>query len=312
MLIAKMDFLTKFFNKASDCQLIINLKPNQVSAVLIQSKLFLAQLHLAEAQPQSCLDSLQAFLQQHGCTRPEVTIVLSEGCYQQAQLDKPAAVPDEEMVAALQWSVKELINIPPENMQLDYYDMPTIGVAKRITVIAAEKSWLQEWINFCVSKLKGAVKTVQVEELALINLLPDENNPTLLLWQRPNEDIDLLVVYQHALYFSRRLRGTATLNQTQGELLAGMVDQISLEVQRALDYFESNLRQPPVRTVQMLLDGEQKKIVQELMTANLSIPVEQLLPKQQQQMNFPAEISHFPLLGALYSPAEGVTYEAKS
>lgn len=300
-----MDFFSRLLNSSTDGQLIVQLSAHQLSALLIKANKFVGQVTLEENSPEASLAPLQALMQEHSCRKPEVTIVLDESCYQQTQIDKPS-VPDTEVRAALPWAVKDLIAIAPENMQVDYFDMPDTSSAKRITAVATEKKWLSDWVNFFSEQLKGEVKSVQVEELAVLNLLQHEEVPVLLLWQKPNKEAEVLLVHQQALYLSRNLRGTSGLDHMRGELLAGVVDNISLEVQRALDYFESNLRQPPVRKIYLMLESESIGLIRELMAANLAAEVQVFEHPQQDVMKLPDHITSLPLLGAMLLSDEEV------
>ena len=50
------------------------------------------------------------------------------------------------------------------------------------------------------------------------------------------------------MFFSRRLRGYENLaNFSPEELKIGIVDNVSLEIQGSIDYFESQFRQAPIK-----------------------------------------------------------------
>ena len=296
--LSTMDLFSRFIHKSADCQLVVGLGAHRLKALLFKSEQLVGQQILMGGAPETALQPLLDLLKKHQCKRPEITIVLSDHCYQQTQIDKPK-VPESEIHLALAWSVKDLMTIEPDNMQLDYYDLPSTSSAQRINVVAADKQWLQEWIRFFAGELNGQMRAILVEELSLINLLADETAPVLLLWQKPDLDVSLLLVHQHALYLSRSLRGTVGLGDMQGELLAEAVDNMSLEVQRALDYFESNLRQPPVRQILLMIDGSRQEPIKALMAANLSVPIEIYSHPKFSAQQMPEFVLSLPLLGAM-------------
>ena len=298
-----MDFFSRFLKSSTDSKLIVHLSAHQLSALLFKSNQFLGQVTLAESTPASSLAPLQDLLHHHHCKKPEIRLVLDESCYQQTQIDKPP-VPEAEIRGALPWAVKDLIAMAPDNMQVDYFDMPATSTAKRITVVATEKQWLSEWVSFFTEHFNGVIREILVEELALFSLLQHEEAPVLLLWQKPNQEAQVILVYQQALYLSRNLRGTSGLSHMTGELLAGVVDNISLEVQRALDYFEGNLRQPPVRKILLMLESESLGLIRELMASNLAAEVQIFEHPQQQVTGIPEQVVNLPLLGALLMPVE--------
>ncbi len=56
------------------------------------------------------------------------------------------------------------------------------------------------------------------------------------------------IVKRKQLFFSRRLRGYENLaNFSPEELKIGIVDNVSLEIQGSIDYFESQFRQAPIK-----------------------------------------------------------------
>ncbi len=293
-----MDMFSRFWPSSTESDLVFYLSGVQTRALLFRNGYCLAQLTLTETQPDAVESPLRQWLQQNQCKRPAIHLLLAESCYQQTQLEKPR-VPEAEVRGALPWLVKDLIALPPENMQLDYYDLPGPGATQRVAVVATEKAWLQSWIQLFDRVCKGQVCNVQIEELAMLELFASEEVANLLLWQRPGQDAQLLLIHQGSLILSRSLRGTSTLSTLTGELLAGLVDTISLEVQRAMDYFESNLRQPPVRKIQLLVQSEQLGLIRDLMATNLSADVVLFTPPQAERSDLPDPVLNLSILGAL-------------
>ncbi|MCM2678576.1 pilus assembly protein PilM [Echinimonas agarilytica] len=298
-----MDLIAKLMKPRTDGDLIVGLAANQLTAMLFKSGKFVEQLVIPESSPANCLAPMKEMLENHGCSKPAVSLVLSEERYQQTQIDKPT-VPASEVAAALVWSVKDLINIPADNIQLDYYDMPKVGGSDRVTVVAAEKKWLKEWVSFFEVDLKGSVNGIQIEELSILNLLNDEAVPVLMLWQKPEQELQILVVFQKKLYLSRGLRGTAGLSRLAAEMMVDLVDNVSLEIQRAIDYFESNLRQPPVRKVMLAIGGANQHIVRERIGSNLGVDVQFFSHAGAIEMQAPTASNLLPLIGILFDQGD--------
>ncbi|GGA82822.1 MSHA biogenesis protein MshI [Neiella marina] len=295
--------VSRWFKSGLDCQLLIGLSAAQTTVLLFKDEQCLEQIVIPERLASACFDALHALLNQHNLKHPAVTLVLADDCYQHAELDKPS-VPDEEVAAALQWSVKELISIEPDNMQLDYYDVASTGSRQQVRVIAAERQWLSDWGHMVVSQLRGELHKVLIEELCLLNLFDEADVPTMLLWQKQGGEVQLLLVHKQHLYLSRSLRGSANLESMASELLPSIIDSLSLEVQRALDYFESNLRQPPVKIVKLALPEAVRQLVQMQMQANLAVDVEPLETQAISGFSSPDDIAVLPILAARVEPAE--------
>ncbi len=180
----------------------------------------------------------------------DLCLVLSSDRYQLVQLDKPAVKP-EEMLQALPWLVRELTSVPVEDMLLDYLDLPehTSAQGARINVVVSSKSSLLELCR-ALQRKNIRLKNIQPEEWLPRNLVPVQSSAVMLLVHQPGQELSLQIVKQGMLYFSRKLRGFTRIDQYEmAELRQGMLDNLLLEVQRSLDYFEGQLRQAPVKEI---------------------------------------------------------------
>lgn len=184
------------------------------------------------------------------------TIVLTESQSQIVQVDKPN-IPEAEINSALKWQIRDLVSITPENMVLDYYDAPMLtGGKERINVVCAPLNELKKVVQ-ATEQGKVKVGAITTQEFAFANLMPADNDAYLLVCQQPNEEIVLLIVKQKQVYFHRRLRGFALIgNKSLDELSLGVIDDISLEIQRSIDYFERQLKQAPIKGIKVLLPIE--------------------------------------------------------
>ncbi len=177
-------------------------------------------------------------------------LVLPPERYQLIQLDKPA-VPEAEMLQALPWLARELTTIAVDDMLLDYMDLPEQASQQvaRINVVVTARSGL---LDLCreLQRKKVQLVNIQPEEWLPRNLVPVQNAAVMLVVHQPGQELMLQIVRQGTLYFSRRLRGFNRIDQYGiAELSQGMLDNLLLEVQRSLDYFEGQLRQAPVKEI---------------------------------------------------------------
>ena len=182
-------------------------------------------------------------------------IVLNNQQSQIVQIDKPN-VPNNEMIAALKWQVKDLVSIEPENMVLDYFDGPIVsGGKEKIHVVCAPLNELKKIVS-TINQTNAEVKSITIEEFAFTHLVPFQNKACLLVCQQPKEDVVLLIVKQGVLYFHRRLRGFSQLGELNGEALLNVLNNLMVEIQRSSDYFERQLKQAPIQTIKVLLPIE--------------------------------------------------------
>lgn len=188
-------------------------------------------------------------------------LVLASEFYQLVQLDKPALAANEVM-QALPWLVKELSDIPAEDLLLDYLDVPAQPNQQqsRIQLVLTARS---RWLPLCQALQRRRINllNMQPEEWLARNLLgtgakpaADQSGAVMLLSHLPGQELSLQIVKQGMVFFSRKLRGFNRLDQYDfAELQQGMLDNLLLEVQRSLDYFEGQLRQPPVKEILFIL-----------------------------------------------------------
>ena len=232
------------------------------------------------------------------------TLVLSEAQSQVVQVDKPT-VPESEINSALKWQVKDLVNISPSNMLLDYYDAPTLaGGKEKINVVCTALDELKKLVMVTEQGLLK-VKSITTQEFAFANLLPLQKEANLLVCQQPNEEIVLIIVKQKQIFFQRRLRGFTQIgNKTAEELSSSIIDEISLEIQRSTDYFERQLKQAPIKAIKVLLPIELENLFVEKLTENTTAPVSLLaLPRPyHQHREFAASIGACLANSTAYAP----------
>lgn len=198
--------------------------------------------------------AMQAALAQVSKTMT-LSVIIPPPMYQIVQLEKPALA-EQELLAALPWQVKDLTDIALEELVLDYIDLPAApGQPAKINVAVAVKSQLRELVAM-VNRDKFNLQQILIEEWLIHDLLEYADHAALVLMHQPDQDVLLQVIRQGQLQFSRRIRGFNRLHQyTEAELQQGVFDNLLLEIQRSMDYIESQLKLPPVRSIHLLCSG---------------------------------------------------------
>ena len=200
-------------------------------------------------------------------------LVLSNGHSQIVQVDRPN-VPDAEINAALKWQIKDLVNIAPDNMVLDYFDGPLLaGGLEKINVVCTAKNELAELVTTLTTEELNVV-SITTEEFAFASLLPVQQDAVLFVCQQPNEEINLLIIKNGQLFFSRRLRGFSQIaNKSETDLTAGAIDSLSLEIQRSTDYFERQLKQAPIKTIEVLVPMANEAFLARKLAENTNVEI---------------------------------------
>jgi MSHA biogenesis protein MshI len=204
-------------------------------------------------------------------------LVLAASQTQVVQLDKPN-IPENEVNAALKWQIKDLVSYSPDDMVLDYFDGPTLaGGNEKINVVCASKKDLLTLID-PLSQNGLVLKTITTEEFAFASLVPVQNHACLMVCQQPNEEIILLIVKQGKVFFSRRLRGFSQIaTKSEDELSFDVIDNLSLEIQRSTDYFERQLKQAPIRTIEIIVPMPNEALLARKLTENTNVAVNLLV-----------------------------------
>ena len=204
---------------------------------------------------------LQELVKQHHFTGANCVSVLEPGSYQLLQVEAPD-VDATELKAAVRWRVKDLIDFHIDDAVIDVFEMPSQGPRARAHIMYAVAA-RNPVITQRVELLEGAGLTVQaidITELALRNiaqLLPEDVGGLALLQLGHGEGM-ITLNQQATLYLARNLDiGVLQLgasNDADGALAAQETrerafEAIMLEVQRSLDYYESNFAQAPIKNL---------------------------------------------------------------
>lgn len=182
-----------------------------------------------------------------------ITSVLPHGSYQLLLIEVPE-VPADEVIAAVRWQIKDLLDFPVDEAVVELFDMPgqsNAGDKKMAYAVATQRGNVQEHIEL-VRDAGFSLNVINIPELCTRNIatrLPQDADGVALL--HLTEDHGLLTVSrQGILYLVRRidmgrklLRSTPTDDFAHTEIVSGMV----LEIQRSLDYYESHFDRRPLQ-----------------------------------------------------------------
>ena len=194
-------------------------------------------------------------------------IVLASSLYQLLQVDKPG-VDADEIAQALIWSIKDMVAEPVNNIHLDYFET-SIAHGNKINAVVSSKTLLSNIAQVC-DELGFSVAGITIEELVLSNLFADQKMSHMLVTHIADQELLLTVVKSGELLMQRRVRGFNQLSHAKSdELKYGLADSLSLEIQRSMDYFESQLRQAPVSVIDIFSDGDNLAIAN-LVAANFN------------------------------------------
>ncbi|MBQ1783736.1 MAG: hypothetical protein II007_08795 [Gammaproteobacteria bacterium] len=202
-------------------------------------------------------------------------LVLASGSYDLIAIDKPP-VTDDELAGALPWAVRELTRRPTARLVTDYLQLASQPAgAEKIHVVCSDLDLLQPLVA-AIHGSGAELVGISIEELAVVRLLEDKP-ATALLFQMAGDELLLVIARDGELHVMRRLRGYQQLaSQNLDSHGPELVDGLAVELQRSMDYFELQLRQPPVKRVMLALPVDEPALLAEMLARNLAVPVQLL------------------------------------
>jgi MSHA biogenesis protein MshI len=186
---------------------------------------------------------LSELVVEQGWGKMPCSIVLHPVYYQLLLTERPA-VKDVELSSAVRWKVKELLDFPVEEAAIEHFLLPEDayrGKKKMVYAAALRKTALQSLVE--PVKASGLlIDRIEVSELALHNVvsrLPHEGGGIAMMQLHAGEGF-INLVEDGAIYLTRRLDIGLDKFSTTGNNTA-FFDSLFLEIQRSLDYYESQL-----------------------------------------------------------------------
>ena len=203
----------------------------------------------APLPPSEQLSYMKGWVARHKLKNADCHFVLNEKDYELQLLETPP-VESSELHEAVRWRLKDLISSPVEEVALDVVALPDDayrGRLKMLYAVVANKEAVERVIGFIErSGLSPAI--VDIPEMVLRNValyIPEMDFGTAALLKM-NETSGAMLMYSHdSLYLTRQIEfGYSSFANTPGAFTLDndvMIDRLGLDLQRSLDYYESQL-----------------------------------------------------------------------
>ncbi len=223
-------------------------------------------------------DTLRHLAKRLQLQRARCTTLLKDSDYKLLATEAPD-VPKAELAAALRWRIKDLIDGPVDDVTLDTFEIPgsaTARIGRQVYVVAARNAALRQRIEL-MTRAGVNLQVVDIAEMAQRNiagLLPQDSSGVAVLSLQ--DEVGLVTLTRGGeLYLSRNL-SVGWEHFTDETQRASAMDQIVLEIQRSLDYYESHFRQAPIRHVVLAQTYGDTSALAEQLHINLGVEVTQL------------------------------------
>ena len=253
---------------------------------------------------------LADYVQRHKLANTDCYVSLTSHWYQLLQIDKPN-VPESEVYAALVWPLKDLLARNIEYVY-DYLNPPAQAAGQsKLTVVAVPQKDIEN-IGKGIYEANLNLQSILIEETAAVELMPASDDAVISLVQEHGEEIVLNIVKNNQLYFTRRLKGFENLGSySENELSMGITESLCIQIQRSMDYFESQLRQSPVRKVLLKLDTSLSEKLAIQIQENMGLSVNIFEPRLICDSSLNFKMASFSCLGAAYVKQSLITERSK-
>lgn len=254
---------------------------------------------------------LADYVQRHKLANTDCYVSLTSHWYQLLQIDKPN-VPESEVYAAIAWPLKDLLP-PNTDYVYDYLNPPAQATGQsKLSVVAIPRKDIKS-LSKGIYDANLNLQSILIEETATVELTPTSDDAVISLVQEHGEEIVLNIVKNNQLYFTRRLRGFENLGSySENELSMGITESLCIQIQRSMDYFESQLRQSPVRKVLLKLDTSLSEKLAKQIQENMGLPVNLFEPEIICDSSFNFKMASFSCLGAAYVKHSVITEKSKA
>lgn len=174
-----------------------------------------------------------------------VNALLDFDDYQLLLVEAPDVRP-EELRSAVRWRLKDLINFHIDDAIIDVFEIPDQRHQNRnrmMYAVAARASRISDAAEI-LENAHLTLETVDIPEMALRNLAmlaDDEVNGIALLHM--DEDRSMITLSRNGtLYLTRRwgFGSRAIREASDADAVAQLEEQVQLEIQRSLDYYDSH------------------------------------------------------------------------
>lgn len=262
-----MQSLKKIFRKKAVCKGIIGISFLHNGIAIVVSKFSertkLTILHcefIDTGKYEDQQNRLSELAAQYNFAEYDCHLVLTNDNYRRVNIEAPN-VAEDEIIEAIRWKINDLVDFPVDKAILDYYQVPmTIRAnsSKTLEVIASPIDVVKAQAERC-TKAGLQLKVIDIQETTLRNLavqLPENERGIALLYLLELSGI-LLIQKETTIYLCRKFEiGYKKLELDEPYVSnspsADAHNNLALQIQRSLDYVESNYGIPPISTLAVI------------------------------------------------------------
>lgn len=209
----------------------------------------------------------------------QFSTLLAPGEYQLLQVEAPN-VPDDELKAAVRWSIKDSLSYHVDDAALDILRIPPNQAAgdskKSLYVVVASNDLIKRRTEL-FARAHINLRVIDIPEMAQRNIaaLYEHEGRALALLAFDESGGLLTFTSDGELFLARRIEISVGQLQDANETLRQQyLDRLELEVQRSIDHFDRQFKHLTLRRL-MICAPENTGLVQ-MLANSLDLPVEHL------------------------------------
>lgn len=221
--------------------------PDLLSVVHLEMRKGVPYLLQCEAVPleseKEAGKALSKLVKDMGLEGEQCSYVLNPKDYSLHLVEAPNVEP-EELRSAMRWKIKDLLDMKVDDAAIDVFQVPDDAYRgrKMVYVVATQKSRIPAIVEM-VNSTGMELAIIDIPELAMRNLtslcLDDSNGVAFMDLRRTGSTMN--ITRNGDLYLSRRINTQLDADVMKSEDWPTLRDRLILEIQRSLDYYESQM-----------------------------------------------------------------------
>ncbi len=185
---------------------------------------------------------LSEWVERNGLRKADCISLIARHDVQLLQMGKPS-VPEEELLQAVTWKLRDLINYDVAAAVVDVFELPLSAKSpvQHINAVVANENVVGGYVD--IIKSSGLnLRAIDVHELVTRNFCNvDTSCSTTVAFLQLLDNEGLLSIYHdNNLHVTRDFKIGLLTIESAGDETESIYDNVLLELQRSMDYFESS------------------------------------------------------------------------
>lgn len=196
-------------------------------------------------------DALEKIVKDLDLEGTQCSYVLNPKDYHLHLVESPNVEPDE-LRSAVRWKIKDLLDMKIDDAAIDVFQLPDDAYRGRemVYVVATLKSKINS-IAELVTKSGLELAIIDIPELVMKNVstsfIDDDNGVAFMDLRRTGSTMN--ISRDDALYLTRRINTQLDPDVMKAHDWEHLKDRLVLEIQRSLDYYESQMGKSPINKI---------------------------------------------------------------